>query len=179
MTAQRLPHVQKAYRIGDPAGEHSIFDAAGAALYPGRWNTPSSPIIYTSADYGTAMLEKLVHGSGFLPPNQHYIEIILSVGLSYEAVNLAALPGWDLADGSVSKAYGETWFHAKRSLLLFVPSVVARVAENILINPTHPEFGRVSHSRHIPVAWDNRLFKPADPGAEPDPALRQDAVTGR
>lgn len=166
MTGQTLHHVQKAYRIGDPDGAYPIFDATGAAMYPGRWNTAASPMIYAAADYATAMLEKLVHGSGSLPPNQHYIEILLSVGLSYETLNAAMLPGWDLEDGSVSKSYGDAWFHAKRSLLLFVPSVVARVSENILINPTHPEFGRISHGRHIPVPWDDRLFaSPAPPMA--------------
>lgn len=74
-------------------------------------------MIYTSADCATAMLEKLVHGSGRLPPDQHFIEITLSVGLSYETVNLPDLPGWDLSDGSVSKPYGQAWLHAGRSLL--------------------------------------------------------------
>ena len=159
MSAQKLDRVQKAYRIGDPDGAYPIFDATGSSLYPGRWNTPASPIIYASADYSTAILEKLVRGSGSLPPNQHDIEIILSAGLSCETLNVAALPGWDSADGSVAKAYGETWFRSGRSLLLFVPSVVARVAENVLINPTHPEFSLVSHGRHIPVPWDDRLFE--------------------
>lgn len=71
MTGQTLRQVQKAYRIGDPGGDHPIFDATGSELYPERWNTPDSPMIYATADYATAMLEKLVHGSGSLPPNQH------------------------------------------------------------------------------------------------------------
>jgi RES domain-containing protein len=33
-------------------------------------------MIYSSQHYSTAMLEKLVNGSGHLPPNQHYIEMI-------------------------------------------------------------------------------------------------------
>lgn len=168
MTAQKLDRVQKAYRIGDPAGAYPIFDATGSSLYPGRWNTAGSPVIYASTDYATAILEKLVHGSGSLPPNQHYIEIILSAGLSYETVNVTAFPGWDAQDPSVAQTYGEAWFRANRSLLLFVPSVVARVAENVLINPTHPEFRLVSHGRHIPVPWDDRLFARAQPAVAGD-----------
>ena len=46
------------------------FDATGSKLYPGRWNTVASPMIYASEHYSTAMLfEKLAHGSGRLPPN--------------------------------------------------------------------------------------------------------------
>ncbi len=41
------------------------------------------------------MLEKLVHGSRSLPPNQHFIEITIPNGVSYEVVTPATLPGWD------------------------------------------------------------------------------------
>ena len=34
------------YRIGDPDGVYPIFDATASRLYPGRWNTPASPMIY-------------------------------------------------------------------------------------------------------------------------------------
>lgn len=115
-------------------------------------------MIYTSEHYSTAMLEKLVHGSGSLPPNQHYIEITLPNGLSYEVLNPAHLPGWDDAVPAVSKMYGETWQQARRSVILLVPSVVARVDRNILINPDHPEFPKVTHSLEQPVWWDARLF---------------------
>jgi RES domain-containing protein len=67
--------VLTAYRIGDPNGVHPIYDSEGARLYPGRWNSPACPIIYTSEHYSTAMLEKLVHANNVLPPNQHYIRI--------------------------------------------------------------------------------------------------------
>jgi hypothetical protein len=43
--------------------------------------------------------------------------------------------------------------------LLLVPSVVARMGRNVLINPEHAEFPRVTHSLHQPVWWDRRLFR--------------------
>lgn len=160
MTAQILDRVLTCYRIGDPTGAYPIFDAAGSAISPGRWNTPSSPMIYTSQHYSTAMLEKLVRGSGQLPPNQHYIEITIPNGIPYEVLNPAHLPGWDDATGSVSKPYGETWHRDRRSLVLIVPSIVARVDSNILINPDHPKFDQITHGLHQPVWWDDRLFGP-------------------
>jgi RES domain-containing protein len=158
LTAQGLDRVLRCYRIGDPAGAFPIFDASGSTLYPGRWNTPASPMIYTSEHYSTAMLEKLAHGSGSLPPNQHFIEITIANGVSYEVVNPAHLPGWDHINRAVSKAYGEAWQQSRRSLLLIVPSVVARLETNILINPDHSEFPQISHGLHQPVWWDARLF---------------------
>jgi RES domain-containing protein len=155
---QKLDRVLKSYRIGDPEGDHPIFDATGSKLHPGRWNTAASPMIYTSEHYSTAMLEKLVHGSGSLPPNQHFIEITILNGVSYELLNIAHLPTWADAHCSASKAYGETWQTQKRSLLLIVPSVVARIEHNILINHEHAEFPAIKHSLHQPVWWDARLY---------------------
>jgi RES domain-containing protein len=158
VTAQRLDRVLTCYRIGDPAGDHPIFDATGSMLDPGRWNTPASPMIYASEHYSTAMLEKLVHGSGELPPNQHYIEITIPNGSAYEMLDTAALPDWYTEAGTASKTYGEKWQQQKRSLILIVPSVVARIEKNILINPEHAEFGKIKPSLHHPVWWDKRLF---------------------
>jgi len=151
--------VMKAFRIGDPIGDYFVYDSKGSVLAPGRWNTPLSPMIYTSGDYATAMLEKLVHGSGEMPPSQHWIEIILSVGLSYEIPDMTRLTAWDNEDGAQTKAYGEAWHRSQRSLLLIVPSVVTRFTNNILINPEHPQFRDIPHGmHHTPVRWDSRLF---------------------
>lgn len=160
MTGQVLRQITKCYRIGDPAGAYPIFDATGSKLAPGRWNTPASPMIYTAEHYSTAMLEKLVHGAGLLPPNQHWMETLLPPGLSYEELDPAAVPGWaDPAPSLASRLFGAAWQRERRSLLLFVPSIVARVEWNILINPEHPEFHQVQPDpRHHPVWWDARLL---------------------
>ena len=115
-------------------------------------------MIYASEHYSTAMLEKLVHGNGQLPPNQHFIKITIPNGAAYEMLNTAALPGWYAEAGAASKVHGEAWQQQKRSLILVVPSVVARIENNILINPEHPEFPRIEASLHQPIWWDKRLF---------------------
>lgn len=161
MTAQSLDRTLVAYRIGDPAGAYPIFDATGSKLYPGRWNTPSSPMIYACEHYSTAMLEKLVHGSGSLPPNQHFIRITIDAGVSYEVFSEAHNRGWDRADMIVSKTYGQAWLQSGRSAILMAPSVVARMERNVLINPAHPDIAHIAHDLHQPVWWDQRLFAPA------------------
>jgi RES domain-containing protein len=158
VTAQILDRTLICFRIGDPAGKYPIFDATGSTLAPGRWNTPGSPLIYSSEHYSTALLENLVHGSGRLPPNQHFIQITIPSGLSYEMLSPPALRGWDLMPATVSKAFGERWCLEKRSVILLVPSVVTRLDRNVLINPAHPEFSAIEVSLHQPVFWDRRLF---------------------
>lgn len=159
MTAQILDRVLTAYRIGDPDGAFPIFDATGSKLFPGRWNTHASPVIYASEHYSTCMLEKLAHGNGRMPPNQHFVEITIPGGVTYEVVSTAHLPDWADEAAVVAKAFGEAWQRARRSLLLLAPSVVARMERNVMINPEHPDFPAVTHGLHQPVWWDGRLFR--------------------
>lgn len=115
-------------------------------------------MVYLSEHYSTGILEKLVHGNGRMPPNQHWIEITIPPGISYEIFSTAHNPGWEAEDCLVAKVFGETWQQSNRSLLLIVPSVVARMESNFLINDSHPEARHIKHSLHQPIWWDKRLF---------------------
>ena len=158
MIAQRLDRVLTCYRIGDPDGIYPIFDGTGASLVPGRWNERGAPVIYACEHYATALVEKLARGRGKLPRNQHYITITVPNGLTYEVVTRDHLPGWDTPEPTVSRDHGARWARERRSLLLLVPSFVARIERNLVINPAHPEFQHVTASLHEPVWWDERLF---------------------
>lgn len=96
-------------------------------------------MIDASEHYSTTMPQKLVHGSGNLPPNQHFAEITIPNGTTYEMVEPTRLPGWDDPSCAVAEAFGERWQQERRSALLIVPNVVARMEHNILINPGHAE----------------------------------------
>jgi RES domain-containing protein len=169
VTPQKLDQIVECYRIGDPNGVFPIYDATGPKLAPGRWNTPQRPIIYAAEHYSTAMLEKLVHGNGKLPPNQYFIKITVPHGVSYEILNIAALPGWDDPTGSVSKPFGETWYKEQRSAILIVPSVVARLDRNVLINPQHPDARQITYTLAEPIWWDKRLFGKSQKAVRNDP----------
>lgn len=158
MTPQRLDRTLTCYRIGDPEGRHPIFDATGSTLAPGRWNIAATRMIYAARCFSAAMLEKLAHGSGQMPPNQHWIAITVPRGVSYELLEAAALPGWDHDDPQVAQRFGAAWQRERRSAILLVPSLVARVEENVLVNPDHPEFRLIEATLHRPVLWDRRLF---------------------
>lgn len=159
MTAQVLDRILTCYRIGDPKGEHPIYSSVGSKLFPGRWNDADHPVIYASEHYSTAMLERLVHGNGRMPPNQHFIEITIPPGVTYELVGKDLLPDWASEDCGAARAHGVAWHGEGRSAILIVPSVVARMERNILINDAHPGAAAISHGLHQPVWWDQRLFR--------------------
>jgi RES domain-containing protein len=154
-----LPAPLSGYRIGDPAGVYPVFSAAGAQRVNGRWHEAGDRVIYASEYYSTAMLEKLVHWNGNLPPNQHFVEITLPAGLSYEVVTADIVPNWHQPAGDAARRFGNAWYAAQRSLVLLVPSVVARIERNLVINALHPEFARITVSLETPVWWDDRLFR--------------------
>jgi RES domain-containing protein len=104
------------------------------------------------------MLEKLVHSNGVLPPNQHYIDITIPNDVSYEEFQPASHPGWGGKSEAVCKKFGEAWFLAKRSAILIVPSIPARIEKNYLINPAHPDAKGITYDMPSPVWWDDRLF---------------------
>jgi RES domain-containing protein len=155
---QRLDRTLICYRIGDPDGEFAIYSAAGSALYPGRWNTEDTPVIYAAETYSGAMLEKLASGNGRLPPNQHCVAITIARGVSYKAVTKDHLPGWDSPEPSASRDFGARWVKEERSAILLVPSFVARIERNVVINPNHADAASITVDLAQPVWWDGRLF---------------------
>jgi RES domain-containing protein len=162
VTAQRLDRILTGYRIGDPHGEYPIYSSIGSKLFPGRWNDSDHPVIYASEHYSTAMIEKLAHGGGRLPLNQHFIELAIPPGVSYEMVTKDVLPGWEAEDCVAPRAHGVKWRSDGRSAVLIVPSVVARMEQNFVINDDHPDVRLITASLHQPVWWDARLFRRAD-----------------
>ena len=158
MTAQGLPHALLVYRIGDPTGRYPIYDPTGAQLFPGRWNTAAAPIIYASRHLSTAMLEMLAHGNGQIPARQYFIEISIPAGVTYEVFSADHHPDWHREDTVVASAFGAAWYDQMRSAVLFVPSLVARIEQNVLINPKHPDAARIRPGLHQPLWWDKRLF---------------------
>jgi len=155
---QKLDRILVCCRIGDPRGEFPIYDPRGSVVSPGRWNDSGTPVIYAGEHYSTAMLEKLARGRVELPPNQHFILITVPAGTSYEIVTKDRVPGWDRLNPMSSREFGVRWVTEARSAILLVPSYVARLERNVVINPAHPDAAGIETSLPEPVWWDERLF---------------------
>lgn len=157
MAPRTLPEPMRAYRIGDPGGQFDVYSGDGASLFPGRWNASGQRVVYASEHYSTALLEKLVH-TRRLPPRQHFIEITLPAATSYEIATADLIPDWWKADGDSARAFGARWVEERRSAILLVPSILARMERNILINLAHTDAARIKVGLETPVWWDERLF---------------------
>jgi RES domain-containing protein len=155
----RNPRLMLLYRIADT--RHPVWDGTGAFIMGGRFNSPGRMVIYAAQTYSCALLEVLAHANiGRLPANQTYVEASAPEGIAYEKWTADRLPaGWDSSDTKVARAFGDTWLDERRSAILLVPSVIARLDFNALVNPFHPDFQKITVSKPQPVIWDQRLFR--------------------
>ncbi|WP_145203437.1 RES domain-containing protein [Sphingobium sp. B2] len=72
-------------------------------------------------------------------PSQHHVRITIANVTSHEFFQTAVRLEWDGKDERLCKAFEQAWYEEQRSAILLVPSMVAQVERNILINPAHPD----------------------------------------
>ncbi len=123
---------------------------------------------YTSTTLTLAMTEFLAHirvedFDPDTPPALVYMRATLPETSVRTIVQIGAkLPrGWDdVPAPAMDAAVGDKWIAAAASLALVVPSVhvpIATPERNVLINPLHPDFQRVT-VRVNALSYDRRLL---------------------
>lgn len=133
----------------------------GAAQHGGRWNPVGVPALYGGSAIAVCALEKFVHlGSGVLP-QQVLVAIDLPNDCSVLAPPLADLPAdWDaLPTSSAAQAFGGRWLAKSEQLAMRLPSAIVHEEQNMLINPRHTDYARVSLQIVRPFVFDRRLYK--------------------
>ena len=148
----------KLYRIA--SSRHPVWSGMGAAIMGGRWNKPGQTVIYTALSYAGAMLEILVHtNNGKVPPSHRCVIAQVPKDIKVTRYSAEELPeGWDRQESSVAQGIGDQWFSEGKTAILIVPSVVARLEFNALVNPAHKDASRLIVSEEKAVLWDTRLF---------------------
>ena len=147
------------FRIGDE--RHPIWDGTGVAFIGGRWNSPGKPVIYGSLSYSCAMLEILAHANiGRIPATHRYVVAEVPDNISVENYDEHSLPAeWDSENSTSARAFGDQWLNEARSAVLIVPSVIARLDRNALVNPLHHDANKLIAATPEKVIWDKRLFE--------------------
>lgn len=151
--------MKRAFRIADR--RFPIFDGTGARLIGGRWNSPGRAIIYAAETFSGALLEVLAHSNlGRVPRTHALVEITIPDKILVETLAPDMLPRWNAADQRASRAYGDQWLEERRTAVLLVPGIVTGGRErNVLLNPEHQDFARITASAPQNIVWDERLFR--------------------
>lgn len=150
----------KLYRIAREKYADDL-SGRGGLLTAARWHD-HLPVLYTSVQSSTCILEKLVHlQAGEIHHDLQMIEMTVPDSVISLIVDPEDLPQkWNTypAPRSLAKI-GNAWLTAKSSLLLYVPSVVDLFSQNVLINPLHEEAGELKIESVTAFRFDERLYR--------------------
>lgn len=134
----------------------------GAAMTDGfRWNSFNTHLVYTSESRALATLEIAVHLdlSEDVPTDRFYVEIDIPNSVEILELKQEHLPkGWDAKPPSLESQYiGDDFVRQNSAAVLKVPSSIVPLAYNYLINPQHPDAGKIEVVSKIPLIFDKRI----------------------
>jgi RES domain-containing protein len=141
---------------------YRALDGEGARLYGGRWNSEGVAVVYASTTLALAALEYLVHLDPIdVPRDLLALRLRVPDDATGERIETGGLPAdWrEVPDHLACVRLGDAWAVRGDALTLHVPSAIVPEEENVLINPHHPEAGRVELTADRPFAFDPRLFR--------------------
>lgn len=128
----------------------------GARLAGGRWNSSGRALVYASESLALCLAECLVHVTGPLPADYFAFKIAVPDD-AFEHLDSRTLKrGWQ-HDLEYTRAIGDRWLKAERSLALGVPSIVLPESTNVLLNPTHPRAAELPVVLRQRFRFDPRL----------------------
>jgi RES domain-containing protein len=142
---------------------HDELDGWGGERSDGRWHTAAKGkrIVYLAEHPAVALLEVLAGLKGdprMFPDTYRLMKIEQPEDMPQLAVEIPRLhEGWrnQLA---WTQELGDQWLAAGSSALLAVPSAPSPESTNYLLNPRHPDAGRLTILWAKWVDYDKRLF---------------------
>lgn len=155
----------RAYRLTPKAHQATAFTGEGARLAGGRLNHKGTRVVYCSESRALAAMEMFVNlDPGLAPSDLAFIAVDVPDPL-IATLDITALPtGWrGYPAPDAVKDIGTEWVNAGTAAALLVPSVVMPEEKNLLLNPEHPDFGRVKIGKPSKFTFDGRMWKGKPP----------------
>lgn len=130
----------------------------GGLRAAGRWHSRGRPIVYLADHESSALLEILVHTDrDLIPANYQLLRVVVPDDIVVEAIGAALPPDWR-EQKLTSREIGDRWLDRAASALLRVPSAISATGNNYLLNPEHPDSGRIAVAEVIKASFDSRLL---------------------
>ena len=149
----------RAFRIVKKRHALTAFSGDGARTYGGRWNLPGIPMVYAAHTRALAALESLAHFGGAerrMDFVTFEIEFPDRLATHLEATFLPR--DWRGEEPSPStQKLGSEWQRSGRCAVLVVPSVLVPQESCVLLNPEHPDVGKIMIAYPEPFTFDARL----------------------
>ena len=150
-----------AWRITREKYSREAFSGEGAKRFGGRWNPAGYLAVYLAQHLSLAILELIVH------LDEHSdIRRFVAIPVSFDHALVQVLPqpqlpdNWsDLPISPTTQMIGEKWIKKNKRLVLQVPSSVASIENNYLVNPLHPDFPQLEIGSPEPLNIDQRIAR--------------------
>ncbi len=141
---------------------HESLSGEGGLRYAARWHNAGSRIVYLAESPAGALIEVLVH----LELNQFELPDtykLLRVGLP-DKIPVKAITGWEKQKDwtqrlPLTRALGDAWRSATSTVLAKVPSAIMPSTWNYLLNPDHPDAGKIKIVGVTAAQYDARLLR--------------------
>jgi RES domain-containing protein len=160
------------WRVTTAGFAGAALSGEGAARFGGRWNPRGLALVYTSSSLSLAILELLVQtGARVVPGKLCSIRLDIPSDIERQRLEPGALPAnWRAHPAPVSlQMLGRDWIEGGTTTVLSVPSAVVPEERNYLLNPVHPDFGRISIVSTSRIDLDRRLTALLRRGGPPAP----------
>ena len=152
----------RVYRAFEAKHEATALTGEGARRFGGRWNSVGTPMVYTASTFALALLEIIVNASsGKIPSDMMYAPIEIPSDIVLDTLPVAKLPrNWHESPAPLGcQRAGDLWIRRGETVGLIVPSAVARIETNVLLNPSHGDFARLTIGNVEPMALDRRFLR--------------------
>ena len=133
----------------------------GARLVGGRWNSRGVRMVYASTSLALAAVETFVNLEPNLRPNDLVsIEGEIPDDLEVARLNPTVLPThWSETRDESLRRFGDDWIRDGKTAAMLVPSAAIRGEWNVLLNPSHLEFRRITFRDAQSFKFDVRMFR--------------------
>lgn len=151
-----------AWRLVKARHQAGAFSGEGARIVGGRWNHPGTRVVYASESLALAALETFVHlGHAAVAIRFVAFRITIPDAVTVEHVAPRALPRRWRSEPPLPESMdlGTRWVDSGRSACFRVPSVVIPRESNLILNPAHPDFKRITIDPPEAFTFDPRLWK--------------------
>ena len=152
----------RVYRLLREPFAANPFDGEGSYRFGGRWSSVGTRLVYTAEHLSLAMLEYMAHlDANGLPGDLALAQAEIPDSMSRRQLRPADLPEeWlRFPAPSAIACIGDQFIQQAETALLIVPSALAPVEDNWLINPAHPEFQLLRILPTERFQYDRRLLR--------------------
>jgi RES domain-containing protein len=150
----------KVYRLSRATYANDL-SGKGSSFKGARWNSIGMEMIYTAESRALALAEVMVHFSAaMMPPDYRMVTIDIPDDLAIQQLSVDELPReWNVFPYlSSTQSVGDSFIQENKFSILRVPSAVVPGDFNLLLNPHHADFRKITIEKIEKFPFDNRIF---------------------